>query len=177
MNLGENIHRLRTARNLSQGDFADALEVSRQSVSKWENNSAVPELEKLMKMAELFEITLDELVSGERKAEPSAPLLSEEAAAERIIYVEKPASEPPAKRGLTTQQIIGIVLLGFGGLSLIVFTVAGIFTGNYLLGLFIGLPMILCGLICLVCKKNVGLKCAWAIYLHLWALFTIFMMR
>lgn len=50
MNLGENIYRLRTERNMSQGDFADAMEVSRQSVSKWENNSAVPELEKLVKM-------------------------------------------------------------------------------------------------------------------------------
>lgn len=64
MNLGENIYRLRTERNMSQGDFADAMEVSRQSVSKWENNSAVPELDKLVKMAQVFGITLDELVTG-----------------------------------------------------------------------------------------------------------------
>ena len=36
MTLGEQIHQLRTARGLSQGDVADALDVSRQSVSKWE---------------------------------------------------------------------------------------------------------------------------------------------
>jgi transcriptional regulator with XRE-family HTH domain len=164
MNLGENIYRLRTERNLSQGDFADALEVSRQSVSKWENNSAVPELEKLMKMAELFGITLDELVTGATKEEPVAPPPQ-----------ETPGSQ--AKRMLTTQQIIGIVLLGFGGLCFIVFTVVGIFTGNLLLGLFTGLPLMLCGLICLVCKKNIGLKCAWAVYLPLWVLFTIFLAR
>ena len=58
MNLGENIYRLRAEQNLSQGDLADALEVSRQSVSKWENNSAVPELEKLIKMAQIFGITI-----------------------------------------------------------------------------------------------------------------------
>ena len=57
MNLGETIYRLRTERNLSQGDLADALDVSRQSVSKWENNSAVPELEKLIKMAQIFGIS------------------------------------------------------------------------------------------------------------------------
>ncbi len=68
MNLGENIYRLRTEKNMSQGDLADVLEVSRQSVSKWENNSAVPELEKLMKMAQIFGLTIDELVTGERKA-------------------------------------------------------------------------------------------------------------
>ena len=166
MNLGENIYRLRTEHGLSQGDFADALEVSRQSVSKWENNSAVPELEKLMKMAELFGITFDELVSGEAKKEHAPP------------PPQKPAvPEPPAKRSLTTVQIIGIVLLGFGGLCLAVFTAAGILTGNYLLGLFIGLPTMLCGLICMVCRKNIGLKCAWALYLPLWVLFTIFLMR
>ena len=64
MNLGESIYRLRTARNLSQGDLADALDVSRQSVSKWENNMAVPDLDKLVKMSDLFGITLDELVTG-----------------------------------------------------------------------------------------------------------------
>lgn len=64
MNLGESIYRLRTGRNMSQGDLADALDVSRQSVSKWENNMAVPDLDKLVKMSDLFGITLDELVTG-----------------------------------------------------------------------------------------------------------------
>lgn len=62
MNLGENIYRLRTEKNMSQGDLADALDVSRQSVSKWENNSATPELDKLLKMSGLFGVSLDELV-------------------------------------------------------------------------------------------------------------------
>lgn len=166
MDLGENIYRLRTERNLSQGDFADAMEVSRQSVSKWENNSAVPELEKLVKMAELFGITLDQLVNGEAKEEPASP-----------PPPMMTAAEPEAKRGLTVQQIIGIVLLGFGGICFIVFTVVGIFTGSFLMGLCISLPVLLCGLICLVCKKNIGLKCAWAVYLPLWVLFTIFLVR
>lgn len=64
MNLGENIYKYRAQRNMSQSDLADALDVSRQSVSKWENNSAVPELDKLVKMCEIFGITLDELVNG-----------------------------------------------------------------------------------------------------------------
>ena len=64
MNLGENIYHHRTRKKLSQEALAEALDVSRQSVSKWENNSAVPELEKLIKMAQIFEITLDELVAG-----------------------------------------------------------------------------------------------------------------
>lgn len=64
MNLGENIYRLRTEKNMSQGDLADALEVSRQSVSKWENNSAVPELDKVIRLSQIFEISIDELITG-----------------------------------------------------------------------------------------------------------------
>ncbi len=98
MNLGENIYRLRTERNMSQGDFADAMEVSRQSVSKWENNSAVPELDKLVKMAEVFGITLDELVRG---ASP-APLATQ----------ATPASMTAPN--LSIRTIIGIIVFSIG---------------------------------------------------------------
>ena len=160
MNLGENIYRLRTQKNMSQGDLADALEVSRQSVSKWENNSAVPELEKLVNMAHIFGITLDEMVSGKESAPPPQAEASRSA---------------PARAGrFTPAQILGIVLLVFSGLCFLIFTVVGIFVGNIFLGLIIGLPFLLCGLICLLCKKNIGLKCAWAVYLPLWVILTVF---
>lgn len=64
MSLGERIYKLRSEKNLSQGDLADALNVSRQSISKWETNSSVPELDKLLKLSEIFTISLDELVTG-----------------------------------------------------------------------------------------------------------------
>ena len=160
MNLGENIYRLRTGLNMSQGDLADALEVSRQSVSKWENNSAVPELDKLVKMAHIFGITLDEMVTG-----AEAPPASK---------AEIPESAPARSSRLTSAQVLGIVLLVFSGLCFLVFTVVGIFVGNLFWGLLIGLPFLLCGLVCLLCKKNIGLKCAWAVYLPLWLILTVF---
>lgn len=64
MTLGERICQFRTAKNLSQGDLAEALDVSRQSVSKWETGTSVPELDKLVKMSDLFGVSLDELVRG-----------------------------------------------------------------------------------------------------------------
>ena len=75
MTLGENIVRLRTQKNWSQGDLADALDISRQSVSKWETDASIPELDKLLKLSELFGVTLDELVRGEDapKTETAAP--------------------------------------------------------------------------------------------------------
>ena len=49
----------------TERDLADALEVSRQSVSKWETDASIPELDKLLRLAELFGVTLDELVKGD----------------------------------------------------------------------------------------------------------------
>lgn len=66
MDLGKNIYALRTEKRMSQGALADALKVSHQSISKWENGAAMPELEKLIKMSCLFEVTLDEMVNGKK---------------------------------------------------------------------------------------------------------------
>lgn len=63
-NLGEQIYFYRRKCGLSQLDIAEKLDVSRQSVSKWENDVATPELDKLVLLSEIFGITLDELVHG-----------------------------------------------------------------------------------------------------------------
>ena len=59
MSLGTNISRLRAEHHLSQGDLAESLGVSRQSVSKWETDSSVPDLDKLVKLSQLFGVSLD----------------------------------------------------------------------------------------------------------------------
>ena len=105
MKVGENILKLRTEKNMSQLDLADALEVSRQSVSKWETGAAVPELDKLVRMTKLFDVSLDELVSGEAQPEKPEPV-TVIAPEPQVIYVEKPIL-PTIRR----QYIIGSVLL------------------------------------------------------------------
>jgi len=87
MNLGENIYRLRTEQNMSQGDLADALGVSRQSVSKWENNSATPELDKLLKMSSLFGVTLDDLVGADKSPEKEVQLQKQSPSPREIIGI------------------------------------------------------------------------------------------
>ena len=62
--LAERISPLRKQPALSQEQLAEALGVSRQTVSKWENGPATPELEKLRALARGFGVTLDELVAG-----------------------------------------------------------------------------------------------------------------
>ena len=60
--LGQQIKNLRTANHLSQEDLAQKLFVSRQSISKYENGEATPDVEKLIQMAEIFEVSLDFLI-------------------------------------------------------------------------------------------------------------------
>ena len=58
----EMIYKLRKASKMSQEDFADVFGVSRQSVQKWENGTATPELSKLIEISKHFGISLDALV-------------------------------------------------------------------------------------------------------------------
>ena len=62
MTLGEKIIKLRTSHNISQEEFADQLNISRQSVSKWEMDQALPQIDKILKICEIFSISADELL-------------------------------------------------------------------------------------------------------------------
>ena len=74
MTLGENLQKLRAAKGLSQQDVARTLYVSRQSVSKWENDAAEPGVENLKALAKLFGVTLDRLLLAEvPKRQPPEP--------------------------------------------------------------------------------------------------------
>ena len=63
--LRENIYTLRRKAGLSQEQLAERLEVTRQTISKWEGGHSVPDLEKLQAMAAVFGVTLDELTGME----------------------------------------------------------------------------------------------------------------
>lgn len=72
MTLGQKIQQLRKASGISQEQLAEQLHVSRQSVSKWELDDAVPELSKIILLSDLFAITIDELLrDSPRNAGPS----------------------------------------------------------------------------------------------------------
>ena len=56
MTIGEQIQNIRIGKGLTQERLAELLQVSRQSVSKWELGQSVPDVEKIIRMSELFEI-------------------------------------------------------------------------------------------------------------------------
>lgn len=69
MDLGERLFKLRKEKNLSQEEVADRLNVSRQTVSKWETDQSVPDFDKIMPLCELFGVSSDELLTGKKLEE------------------------------------------------------------------------------------------------------------
>ena len=65
MNFGEKIQKLRNQKKWTQEDLAEKLYVSRTAVSKWESGKGYPNIDSLKEIAKIFNITIDELLSGE----------------------------------------------------------------------------------------------------------------
>ncbi len=64
MNISDRIQSLRKAKGITQEQLADAVGVSRQAVSKWEAEQSVPDLERVVAMAEYFDVTTDYILRG-----------------------------------------------------------------------------------------------------------------
>lgn len=72
MTLGQRIQALRKEHDLSQEGLGEKLGVSRQAISRWEMDGAVPEVDKLIAMSKLFQIPLGQLL-GVEEPEPARP--------------------------------------------------------------------------------------------------------
>ncbi|MGL5244454.1 MAG: helix-turn-helix domain-containing protein, partial [Sarcina sp.] len=59
MNFGEKLFRLRKDNGMSQETLAEKLNTSRQAISKWENGQGFPESEKLLKISNIFSVSVD----------------------------------------------------------------------------------------------------------------------
>lgn len=65
MTFGENLQFLRKRASMTQEDLAEKMEVSRQSVSKWESNTAYPETDAILRLCDLFHCDMDTLLRGD----------------------------------------------------------------------------------------------------------------
>ncbi|MFA5524590.1 MAG: helix-turn-helix domain-containing protein [Tissierellales bacterium] len=64
MNMADRIQSLRKLKGISQEELADKIGVSRQAVSKWENEQSIPDLDKVIIMSECFGVTTDYILKG-----------------------------------------------------------------------------------------------------------------
>ena len=77
MTLGTRIAALRRAKKLKQEDLAEMLGVSAQAVSKWENDQSCPDIYLIPSLAKIFNVTTDELLTGEKPEDTTVRMLSE----------------------------------------------------------------------------------------------------
>lgn len=97
MSIGERITALRKEQGLSQGQLADALEVSRQAVSKWENDQASPDTLKLIKLAEVLDTEVEYLATGRKPVYEEPPIvLNMVKKVDKVV--EKVVEKPVIKR-------------------------------------------------------------------------------
>lgn len=139
MSLGNNIYQLRSKNQMSQGDLAEALGVSRQSVSKWETDGATPDLDKLLKMTVLFEVSLDTLVKGN-------------VVADTAVILNQDATIQPKNHRQTS-----LILLCISAFLIVLSALLN----NLLVGLLFSVPLLLGSLVCAIFTKHILMYYLW----------------
>ncbi|WP_125570696.1 helix-turn-helix transcriptional regulator [Lacticaseibacillus songhuajiangensis] len=67
MIIGEQLRKARTDAGMSQEQLAEIMAVSRQTVSNWENSRSYPDIERVMRMADLYHLSLDKMLRGDEQ--------------------------------------------------------------------------------------------------------------
>ena len=121
MDFNNRFYQLRKQKGFSQEELANRLNVSRQTVSKWEVGDSTPDMEKLVAMSDLFDVSLDLLVMGkESEAQAQIPQKSEFAK----VLDEKVLTQKNKKKVKSILKIVGIalaVILAIDVISMIIY--------------------------------------------------------
>ena len=121
MGFNNRLYELRKQKGLSQEELAGRINVSRQTVSKWEIGDSTPDMEKLIALSDLFEISLDELIKGEC-SDVSAPKSDKSEVLnileEKIFTTD---NKQKAKKGLKVAGIAAAVILSIDFLTMIIY--------------------------------------------------------
>ncbi len=117
MEFNNKLYSLRKQKGFSQEELANRLNVSRQTISKWEVGESTPDMEKLVAISDLFEVSLDELVLDKtpeepEKAEPSEQIVRSELYSDIKENVLTDDNKKKAKKGLKIAAIaLGVFVL------------------------------------------------------------------
>ena len=98
MSIGERIITLRKERNISQGQLAKALDVSRQAVSKWENDQSSPDTLKLIQLAEVLNTEVEYLATGKKPVYEKPVVVKMVQKVDQVKVVEKVVEKPVIRR-------------------------------------------------------------------------------
>ena len=129
MDFNNKLYELRKQKGFSQEELANRLNVSRQTVSKWEVGDSTPDMEKLIAISDLFGISLDELVLGKAPAPetpPPPPPAKSELYSDIKEHILTEENRRKARKGLKTA---GIILAAFVLIDLLTFIIYIAFNG------------------------------------------------
>lgn len=142
MTFGERLYELRNKNNLSQEELAEVLDVSRQSISKWENDKAYPEMTRLLFMSDYFDVSLDYLMRGIKKENNEEKVTADDAdknsndkyKTKNILLVWNNFLSNLSPNQKTLFLLLYILII----CSLVALIVSVIYLGGYEIGKFIG---------------------------------------
>ena len=106
MDFNNRLYQLRKQKGLSQEELANRLNVSRQTVSKWEVGDSTPDMEKLIAISDLFDVSLDKLVMG-KEDEPQIPTTTKSELV--TVLNEKVLTSNNKKKAKSVLKIVGII--------------------------------------------------------------------
>lgn len=142
MTFGERLYELRNKNNLSQEELAEVLDVSRQSISKWENDKAYPEMTRLLFMSDYFDVSLDYLMRGIKKDNNEEKVTADDAdknsndkyETKNILLVWNNFLSNLSPNQKTLFMLLYVLII----CSLVALIVSVIYLGGYEIGKFIG---------------------------------------
>ena len=112
MKFNEKLIELRKKQGLSQEELGYKLNVTRQTISKWELGQTTPEMDKLAEISKIFNVSVDELINN-----------SEETTTTNTVIEDKPIQDQPIKNGEKKEKKVLIVLVGL--LIVVIVAIAG----------------------------------------------------
>ena len=121
MEFNNRLYELRKQKGLSQEEPANKVNVSRLTVSKWEIGDSTPDMEKLIALSDLFDISLDELMVG--KVPTAAESVTKQSELANVIEekVLTPENKVRAKKGLKIAAIVGGIVLAIDAVTMIIY--------------------------------------------------------
>ena len=107
MSIGERISELRKELNLSQGDLAQSLGITRQAVCKWENDLAIPDALKMIQLADILDTDIEYLSTVRRNFGRRPPVVLNE-----VKVIEK-VVEKPVVQEKTVEKVVEVPVVQY----------------------------------------------------------------
>lgn len=136
MQFHDKLFMLRKEKGLTQADLAEKLEVSRQSVSKWEMGTAIPDLDRIRKISRFFSVSVDYLVNDDVDCESEVLITKETASVLKINYNFLPKRAIVALCVVAVTAIIAMKTNSIFGMALCLSIIGFIFLVYYGIRLF-----------------------------------------